>query len=372
MKIQRSKKMERKVLDKIKEHLSRAPRSLDKWHVSDLLYPRKSYFGRVDPQPMTDMQAMYFTAGRAHHEIIEAMLGPKRKWKFGDLMFLAGLVEGEGHFHVDSRDGNVSLCVDNTKKSLIDWCHSRFGGYNNQVKQAKEHEQASYRWTAKADLAEEIVRAIHPFLVSKRNQADLWLELRERIGKKSTFKKLPALELAARQKLIEKLQAARRIDGNTAQLQTTTDSGEFEKHGIYYSPDMRWPFPVEIKTSRAQYEPKSNYEKKFEGYLHQLNQYQALMEDDRGILLMFYLGLKQAGQYGLKPAFRVYKVVMSAAERAKKLKWMIGMRDLLSHAVKTKKHDKLPLCPQFMCGDCPWFKKCAPWKIDSKRKELQK
>ena len=65
--IKRSKEMERKVLDKIKAHLERAPRSLDKWHVSDLLYPRKSYFQRIDPKPMTDLQAMYFLAGRAHH-----------------------------------------------------------------------------------------------------------------------------------------------------------------------------------------------------------------------------------------------------------------------------------------------------------------
>lgn len=77
MKIARDKTIERKILDKIKEHLSRAPRSQDKWHVSDLLYPRKAYWQRVDPQPMTDLQALYFLAGRAHHGILEACLGPK-------------------------------------------------------------------------------------------------------------------------------------------------------------------------------------------------------------------------------------------------------------------------------------------------------
>src|SRR5678815_87081 len=77
MKIVRSKKFERMILDKIKAHLSRAPRSQDKWHVSDLLYPRKAVLGKLKPQPMTDLQALYFTAGRAHHGILEAALG---KW----------------------------------------------------------------------------------------------------------------------------------------------------------------------------------------------------------------------------------------------------------------------------------------------------
>ena len=232
--IKRSPKMERLALDKIKEHLCRAPRSLDRWHVSDLLYPRKSYFGRVDPQPMSDLQAMYFLAGRAHHGILEACLG---KW--------------------------------------------------NKAKQ----------------------------------------------------------------------DAAR------------ADSGEFEKHGIYYSPDLRMPYPWEIKTSRSQYEPKADYEKKFEGYLNQLTMYQAMDDTDKGGLLVFYLCLKQAGQWGLKPALRFYKVIFTKEERAKKLKWMKGMAAKLTAAVKTKQHKALPLCPVFMCGDCPWFKKCRPDKIDPTRKQ---
>jgi hypothetical protein len=229
MKITRSKKMERKILDKIKAHLNRAPRSQDKWHVSDLLYPLKAYWQRVDPQPMTDLQALYFTAGRAHHGILEAALG---KWD-----------------------------------------------------KAKQQERA--------------------------------------------------------------------------------DAGEFLKHNIYFSPDLRQPWPWEIKTSRSEYEPK-DLAKGFEGYLKQLKSYQAFMEDDRGGLLVFFLGLKEG--WRKRPALRFYKVLMNKKEREEKVAEMKALGAALTKAVKTKKHKPLPLCPAWMCNDCPWFKKCKPWLVDPKRK----
>jgi len=225
--------MERKILDKIKEGLARAPRSVDKWHVSDLLYPRKAYFGRIDPQPMTDRQALYFLAGRAHHGILEYCLGPKK----------------------EKEDGRA-------------------------------------------------------------------------------------------------------------------DSGEFQRHGIYYSPDLRMPYPWEIKSTRSQYEPKKGQEaERYKDYLRQLHMYQAFDEQDNGGLLLFYLGLKQGRRY--LPEIRFYKVQLDKKERAKIVKDSKKLAADLSNVVKTKDHSGLPLCPSYQCGDCPWLKKCEPWKQDPKRKDLQ-
>jgi len=236
LKITRSKKMERKILDKIKEYLSHAPRSLDKWHVSDLLYPRKSVFQRLDPQPMTDLSALYFTAGRAHHGILEACLGPK-KWENG-----------------------------------------------------------------------------------KR-----------------------------------------------------VDAGEYEKDGIYFSPDLRMPYPWEIKTSRKEYDPLPQNElRDYEAYLKQLSQYQACMGDDRGGLLVFFLNMKERGVKWKKPAIRFYKVLMTKAERVAKLKWMKGMAAAMTAAQKKKNVKDLPLCPSWLCRECPWYKKCKPWLMDEARKGYQK
>lgn len=227
MKIVRSPKMERKILDKIIEQLSRAPRSQDKWHVSDLLYLRKAYWGRVDPQPMTDLQALYFTAGRAHHSILEACLGPK-KW---------------GH---------------------------------------------------------------------------------------------------------------------------RADAGEFEKYNIYYSPDLRMPYPWEIKTSRAEKEPE-DLKKGFEGYLKQLASYQAMDDTEKGGLLVLFLGLRKG--FRKLPELRFYKVLMSKEEREAKVAKMKADAKALDAAVKSKNYRGLELCPQWMCkSDCPWLNKCKPWLDDPKRK----
>lgn len=231
MKIIRSQKHERKVLDAVKEYLLKMPRSADKLHVSDLLYPRKTYWKKIDPKPMTDHEAGYFVAGRAHHGVIEAMFGPK----------------------ADSKQA---------------------------------------------------------------------------------------------------------------------DAGEFEKHGIYFSPDIRLPYPIEIKTSRANFAPNDNYEKHFDGYLKQLGSYQALMDSEKGGLLVFYLSLMDGKKR--RPAFRFYKVLMDKQERTKKIKYLKALVVQLTRAITTKKWQGLELCPEWLCRDCQWFKQCKPWVKDRGRKKLQK
>ena len=231
MKIERSKELERKALDKIKAHLERAPRSKDKWHVSDLLYPRKSYWGLKDPQPMTDLQSLYFTAGRAHHGMLEACLG---KW--------------------DKKKGDRA------------------------------------------------------------------------------------------------------------------DAGEFEKFGIYYSPDLRMPYPIEIKTSRAEYEPK-DLKKGFEAYLKQLVKYQACMNSGKGALIVFFLGLKNG--FRKIPALRFYTVELTPAELKAEEKNIKSIVAALDKARASGKHRDLALCPAWMCKDCPWYEKCKPWLDDPKRKRVE-
>ncbi len=230
MKITRSKPHERKIYDAVKTWLQRKPRSQDKMHVSDLLYPRKTYWQKLHPQPMTDDQAGYFVAGHAHHGVIEAVLGPKKE---------------------DNR----------------------------------------------------------------------------------------------------------------------SDAGEFETDGIYFSPDLRMPYPIEIKTSRAMYEPKEPLEG-YSGYLKQLGAYQALMGHEKGGLLVFYLTLKDG--YKRKPAFRFYKVEMSKAELKKKRTELKKRAFVLTEAIKQRNWRTLELCPIWLCRDCVYFKQCKPWIEDSSRKKLQK
>lgn len=209
--------MEAQVYKKIIAWLTRRPRSQDAWHVSDLQYPRKAYWGRLDPQPITELQAGYFIAGIGHHNVVEAILGPRNN---------------KGH---------------------------------------------------------------------------------------------------------------------------RADAGEFMKEGIYFSPDLRLPYPLEFKTSRADFEPR-DYIKGYDGYLRQLKMYMALMNSTKGGLLVFFLVLKDG--HRKKPAFRFYKVTCTKDEL---VKWRAEIKEVakkLTQAVESKDHTKLKKCPQWMCGDCVWAKKC--------------
>lgn len=43
-------------------------------HVSDLLFPRQAWLGRRYPVALTEEECLFFTAGRAHHEIVESLI----------------------------------------------------------------------------------------------------------------------------------------------------------------------------------------------------------------------------------------------------------------------------------------------------------
>lgn len=61
------------ILSEAKKYLARKPRT--GIHVSDLLLPRKAYWGRVMPRTISDAEALYFMAGRAHEETVVALAG---------------------------------------------------------------------------------------------------------------------------------------------------------------------------------------------------------------------------------------------------------------------------------------------------------
>ena len=232
MKVERNKALERKCLDKIKAWLQRRPRSDKGWHVSDLLYPRKTFWRKLKPVPMTDKEALFFVAGHGHHNVLEAMLGPRDK--------------------------------------------------------------------------EE-----------KRS-----------------------------------------------------DAGEFEKYGIFFSPDLRMKYPIEIKTSRAQ-KIKADYEdpaEVYEGYLKQETSYQGLLKSVKGALLVLFISVKKGWKND--PQLRFYTVKLSKKELSDRVKWLRAGAKALTEAVKKKKCDKLPLCPTWLCrkDECAWFKQCKPWVVDPKRK----
>ena len=75
LKIEDNEEYARKLTDIVRVWLDRPRNGI---HVSDLLFPRASYFNKISPQPLTDREVGYFIAGRGHHEIVESLNGDKR------------------------------------------------------------------------------------------------------------------------------------------------------------------------------------------------------------------------------------------------------------------------------------------------------
>ena len=235
MNITRAPQFERWLLDKIKAWLESQPRA-EGLHVSDILYPMKAYWKKVDPRPMTDTEAGYFVAGLGHHYIIES------------------IIEGS-----------------------------------------------------------------------------------KKVGK--------------------------------------ADSGTNTWEGIYYSPDILTPHPLEIKTSRSKIGPATEtprgLQSAYEHYLAQLTAYMAIRNDPKGDLLVFYLNLADPESKGRSiPQFRWYPVVLTKKELADRRVALRITKGALLLALKKKDPKNLELCPQWQCRGCQWLTKCQPWKLDPSRARL--
>lgn len=61
--------------------------------------------------------------------------------------------------------------------------HTRFGGSINVHGHNDPKRRAAWKWMAKSQLAATFLRCIQPFLVIKRDECDIALELQERFTK---------------------------------------------------------------------------------------------------------------------------------------------------------------------------------------------
>ena len=78
MEIYRNKKLEEQIFDASREFLLAQERS-EGLHFSDLLTPRIAYYKITDPQPISAKEIGFFIAGRAHHEVILAIMRRQKK-----------------------------------------------------------------------------------------------------------------------------------------------------------------------------------------------------------------------------------------------------------------------------------------------------
>lgn len=76
MDVQRDTAVEDHFYDQMKVYLAKQDRDYtgSRFHVSDVLFPRKTFFKATVQAPLSRAEMGYFLAGRGHHNIIEAVL----------------------------------------------------------------------------------------------------------------------------------------------------------------------------------------------------------------------------------------------------------------------------------------------------------
>lgn len=103
-----------------------------------------------------------------------------------ELAYIAGIIDGEGYLGMSknrtkkqrqkSPKYQTEICVVNTNYALIEWLQIRIGGLINTRKKYDEAWKVAYRWRIQESNHSEFLQAIYPYLVIKRQQAQLIIE----------------------------------------------------------------------------------------------------------------------------------------------------------------------------------------------------
>lgn len=104
----------------------------------------------------------------------------KKKPTREDWIYLAGLVEGDGCICIDNLL-RLKLKITSTRKKMVNHLMSLYGGCIGTGKY-KSSGKMFYMWTSKLSSMNEILNRIMPYLVIKKDQAELGLQFRETIG----------------------------------------------------------------------------------------------------------------------------------------------------------------------------------------------
>ena len=98
---------------------------------------------------------------------------------------MAGIIDGEGYFsilyHKSKNRYMAVIGVMNTSTTLMEWLTENFGGKINYRPnpKAKPHWKPRYSWTIYSKAIDALLPKILPFLVIKKQQALLILQLRQ-------------------------------------------------------------------------------------------------------------------------------------------------------------------------------------------------
>lgn len=105
-----------------------------------------------------------------------------------ELAYAAGVFDGEGHIQIRQRFNKKGTCyhtlgltMANTNEEVVDWFLERFHGsksFDNRTLRNDRH-KPMWMWKCNSLTAEAVLRAISPYMIIKREQAQIALALRD-------------------------------------------------------------------------------------------------------------------------------------------------------------------------------------------------
>ena len=114
-----------------------------------------------------------------------------------DVAYLAGIVDGEGSICIKRQDAQYNpqfkllLRVMNTSRDLIDHLQGIFGGHVHQMKQVTREKTLYELWWAGYD-AKPLLELLVPYLVIKKEQAELGIDFQNFVAKRHESRGLKA------------------------------------------------------------------------------------------------------------------------------------------------------------------------------------
>jgi fucose 4-O-acetylase-like acetyltransferase len=124
------------------------------------------------------------------------------------LAYLAGFFDGEGS--ISTTRGVLRVSVGQVDPTPLQLLHGMFGGTIRRIEKANPNHQTIYHWTVGAKAAGAVLATLLPYLVVKREQAIVGIQLQSRMLHQGGNKGLPAAEKEIRQTLVKRLKDLKR------------------------------------------------------------------------------------------------------------------------------------------------------------------
>lgn len=119
---------------------------------------------------------------------------------------------------------------------------------------------------------------------------------------------------------------------------------------IWYTPDVFYNFPVELKTTRRGFVVKEGKEaEQYAHYLKQLRYYCASENIAQGWLIVWYLVMLDENRRQTTPDYFAYRVEFEQVELDKTREEMLFLRNGLIKSIFDKDASGLPDCEDWMC-----------------------